>query len=306
VPDRKRLPKAADKKGERIEVAKNGTAMVKAPTKLYDGYIFDLDGTIYLGKELLPGAYRMVMMLRELGKRVVFLSNNPTRDVSMYVQKLEGLGLPTPAEEIVTTVFTTTQWLLQNAPDAVVYPISEEPLIRSLEAAGIKMSENPEEIDIVIASYDRKFEYKKLQIAFDAIYYHKRAYMICTNPDHFCPFPGGRGEPDAGAIIGAIEDCCQTKLKVNCGKPSPVMLNTIMNVIQLDASKCITTGDRLYTEIKMGIDANMDTCVVFTGETTPEMLAEAPIENQPTYALDRIDRLIPANLWADFGWTEDN
>ena len=92
------------------------------PQRMYDGYIFDLDGTIYLGSALLPGAYRLIIKLRELGKRVVFLSNNPTRDVQMYVDKLTKLGLPTPPEEIVTTVFTTTQWILQNAPDAVVYP----------------------------------------------------------------------------------------------------------------------------------------------------------------------------------------
>lgn len=284
----------------------DATSLVRVPDRLYDGYIFDLDGTIYLGKSLLPGAYRMITKLRQLGRRVVFLSNNPTRDVDMYVEKLEGLGLPTTKEEIVTTVLTTTQWLLQNAPDAVVYPISEEPLIRSLRAAGIEMSEDPTKIDIVIASYDRAFEYKKLQIAFDAIWFHKRARLICTNPDHFCPFPGGRGEPDAGSIIAAIEDCTGAKLEVNCGKPSPVMLNTIMNVMQLEASQCVTTGDRLYTEIKMGIDADMDTAVVFTGETSPEMLAETPEEGQPTYALDRIDRLIPKPLWEEFGWDEND
>ncbi len=287
----------------------NGTMvadLVKVPDRLYEGYIFDLDGTIYLGKSLLPGAYRLITTLRKLGKRVVFLSNNPTRDVSMYVQKLESLGLPTPAEEIVTTVFTTTQWLLQNAPDAVVYPISEEPLIRSLREHGIKMSEDPKEIDIVIASYDRTLVYKKLQIAFEAIYVHKRARLIATNPDHFCPFPGGHGEVDAGAVIAALEDSTQTKLEVNCGKPSPVMLNTIMNVMKLGVKDCITTGDRLYTEIKMGIDSGMDTAVVFTGETTPEMLADWPAEGQPTYALDRIDRLIPPELWKEFGWTDDD
>jgi HAD superfamily hydrolase (TIGR01450 family) len=276
------------------------------PDRLYDGYIFDLDGTIYLGKSLLPGAYRLITKLRELEKRVIFLSNNPTRDVEMYVQKLSGLGLPTTKDEIVTTVFTTTQWLLQNAPDAVVFPISEEPLKRALREAGIKMSENPEEIDIVIVSYDRTFDYRKLQIAFDALWFHKRAKMICTNPDHFCPFPGGRGEPDAGAIIAALEDCTGVKLAVNCGKPSPVMLDTIMNVMQLDASRCLTVGDRLYTEIKMGIDANMDTAVVFTGETTPQMLAETPAGNKPTYALTRIDQLIPKAMWAEFGWKDTN
>jgi HAD superfamily hydrolase (TIGR01450 family) len=281
-------------------------SLVKPADRLYDGYIFDLDGTIYLGTELLPGAYRLIIKLRELGKRVVFLSNNPTRDVQMYVDKLTKLGLPTPAEEIVTTVFTTTQWILQNAPDAVVYPISEEPLIRSLKNAGIKISENPEEIDIVIASYDRQLTWKKLQIAFEAIWFYKRARFICTNPDHFCPFPGGRGEVDAGPVIAAIEDATGVKLEVNCGKPSPVMLNTIMKVMKLDVNQCITTGDRLYTEIKMGIDSGMDTALVFTGETSPEMLASWDKKGWPTYALDRIDRLIPPVYWQEFGWTDAN
>jgi HAD superfamily hydrolase (TIGR01450 family) len=280
--------------------------LVKVPQRMYDGYIFDLDGTIYLGSALLPGAYRLIIKLRELGKRVVFLSNNPTRDVQMYVDKLTKLGLPTPPEEIVTTVFTTTQWLLQNAPDAVVFPISEEPLIRSFRENGIKMSENPEEIDIVVASYDRTLTWKKLQIGFEAMWYYRRAKLICTNADHFCPFPGGRGELDAGAVVAALEDATQMKLAVNCGKPSPVMLDTIMNVVGLKTSQCITTGDRLYTEIKMGIDSGMDTAVVFTGETSPEILAGWPAEGQPTYALDRIDRLIPHALWQEFGWTDTN
>lgn len=280
--------------------------IIKVPDRLYDGYIFDMDGTIYLGKSLLPGAYRLIMKLREMGKRVVFLSNNPTRDVQMYVDKLAKLGLPTPPEEIVTTVFTTTQWILQNAPDAVVFPISEEPLIRSLKDAGIKISENPEEIDIVIASYDRELTWKKLQIAFEAIWFYKRAKFIATNPDHFCPFPGGRGEVDAGAVIAAIEDATGVELEVNCGKPSPVMLNTIMNVMKLDVSQCLTTGDRLYTEIKMGIDSGMDTAVVFTGETTPEILNSWDKKGWPTYALNRIDRLFPPEYWQEFGWTDEN
>src|SRR5215212_359804 len=104
------------------------------PDRLYEGYVFDLDGTIYLGDELLPGAERLIL---KLGK----------------------LGLETPASEIVNTVVTMTEWLLQNHPDATVFPISEEPLKNSLEEAGIRMSGDPEEIDIVIASYDRGFEY---------------------------------------------------------------------------------------------------------------------------------------------------
>jgi len=271
--------------------------MVKTPDRDYDGYIFDLDGTIYLGGELLPGARQLVERLRALNKRVVFLSNNPTRNVEAYAEKLAKMGLPTPPEEIVTTVYTTTQWILQNAPEAVVYPISEEPLIRSLTEAGITISDDPEKIDIVVASYDRTLTWRKLQTAFEAIWYHKRAKMICTNPDLYCPFPGGRGEVDAGAVIAALEAVTGTPCEVNCGKPSPVMVETIMRAVGLAPEQCITTGDRLYTEIRMGISSGMDTAVVFTGETTPEMLEATPAEDQPTYVLDRIDKLLPERFW---------
>jgi HAD superfamily hydrolase (TIGR01450 family) len=280
------------------------SGLVRVPDRLYEGYVFDLDGTIYLGDEILPGAKRLIEQLRKQDKRVVFLSNNPTKDPRMYSEKLTRLGLPTSEEETVNTVVTMTQWLLQNEPDAVVFPISEEPLIRSLREAGIKMSEDPAEIDIVIASYDRTFEYRKLQIAFDAIWFHKRARLVTTNPDRYCPFPGGRGEPDAAAIVGAIEACTGAKCEVNTGKPDPIMLETIMQMVGLDVSECVMTGDRLYTEIRMALDAGMPSAVVLTGETTAEMLEAEPEENKPDYVLDRIDRLIPQELWEELGWTE--
>ena len=278
---------------------------VRVPDRLYDGYIFDLDGTIYLGSDLLPGARRLVEALRQLGKRVVFLSNNPTRDMRMYAEKLESMGLPTPEEEIVTTVFTTTQWILQNAPDAVVYPLAEEPLVRALTDAGITISDDPRRIDIVIASYDRNLTWKKLQIAFEAIWFHNRAKLIATNPDRFCPFPGGRGEVDAGPVIAALESATGRPLDVNCGKPSPVMLNTILAAIGIPVERCVTTGDRLYTEIRMGNESGMDTALVLTGETTVEMLAEAPRTDRPRWVLDRIDGLLPPEYQRRLGWAEE-
>jgi len=277
----------------------------RSPGRLYEGYVFDLDGTIYLGDELLPGAERLILKLREMGKRVVFLSNNPTKDPEMYAEKLTKLGLETPVSEIVNTVVTMTRWLRENHPDATVFPIAEEPLKNALREAGIKMSENPEEIDIVIASYDRGFDYRKLQIAFDAIWFHGRAKLVTTNPDRYCPFPGGRGEPDAAAIVGAIEGCTGAKCEVNVGKPSPIMLQTIMDLMGLDAKDCVMSGDRLYTDIRMGLDAGMPSAVVLTGETTAESLAEEPEENVPEYILARIDHLIPAELREELGWRDD-
>jgi ribonucleotide monophosphatase NagD (HAD superfamily) len=142
----------------------------RVPDRLYAAYLFDLDGTIYLGDELLPGARELVGALRERGLPVRFLSNNPTSDPEQYAAKLTRLGLPTPATEIVNTVVTMTRWLLEHAPGAVVYPIAEAPLHRALQAAGIRTSSDPAEIDVVVASYDRGFTYEKLQTAFDAIW----------------------------------------------------------------------------------------------------------------------------------------
>ncbi|MBA2619099.1 MAG: HAD-IIA family hydrolase [Rubrobacter sp.] len=285
------------------ETGPSGT--LPLPDKLYEGYVFDLDGTIYLGDDLLPGAKRLIGKLRELEKRVVFLSNNPTKSPKMYAEKLTRLGLPTPQDEVVNTVVTMTRWLLRNHPEATVFPISEEPLKRSLREAGIRMSERAEEIDIVIASYDRAFDYRKLQIAFDAIWFHKRARLVTTNPDRYCPLPGGRGEPDAAAIVGAIEACTGIKCEVNVGKPDPIMLETVMEMLGLGASGCIVAGDRLYTEIRMALDAGMASAVVLTGETTAETLAAESDESKPNFVLDRIDRLIPARMWEEFGWTQD-
>jgi HAD superfamily hydrolase (TIGR01450 family) len=287
---------------ERSKASRSGEFAL--PERLYEGYVFDLDGTIYLGDELLPGAGRLIPKLRELGKRVVFLSNNATRDPEMYAEKLGRLGLETPASEIINTVVTMTEWLLRNHPDATVFPISEEPLKSSLEEAGIRMSENPEEIDIVIASYDRAFDYRKLQIAFDAIWFYGRAMLVTTNPDPYCPFPGGRGEPDAAAVVAAVEACTGTKCRANAGKPDPIMLETALDLIGLGAKDCVLTGDRLYTDIRMAKDAGMPSAVVLTGETTAEDLADEPSESLPDYTLKRVDQLVPRHLWDEFGWEE--
>ena len=261
--------------------------------RLYDGYLFDLDGTIYLGDALLPGAFELVTALRRAGKETLFLSNNPTRDPQMYADKLGRLGLPTPVDRIVNPVVTMAAWIAQEAPDATAFVIGEEPLVRSIREAGIRLSEDPAEIDLVVASYDRGFDYRKLQIAFDALWQHGRARLVATNPDAYCPFPGGRGEPDAAAIIAAIEACTGKRCEVNVGKPDPLMLHTALRAISLPRESCVMVGDRLYTDIAMAVDAGMPSALVLTGESTPDMVARIPEDRRPTLVLERIDHLLP-------------
>ncbi len=267
-------------------------SLLYRPKRLYRGYLFDLDGTIYLGKELLPGAREILRQLRATDSKVVFLSNNPTRDPQMYVDKLRALGIPAALDEILNTVVTMTAWLLEHAADKKIFVIGEAPLRSALTAAGLTLTEDAREVDIVVASYDRTFEYKKLQIAFDAIAVHRRAILVTTNPDVFCPFPAGNGEPDAGAIVAAIEACTGAKCQVNAGKPDKLMLETAMRQIGLTPADCLMVGDRLSTDIAMGVAAGMDTALVLTGETTLPMLAQSDM--RPTYVLHGVHELLPA------------
>lgn len=281
-------------------------APLKFPTEFYDAYIFDMDGTIYLGDHLLPGVTRMVEELRRRDIPIRYLSNNPTKDPQLYLEKLERLGLPTDISEIANTVVTMTNWLKEHHPDAVVFPIAEEPLINAFKNAGIKLSDNPEEIDIVVASYDRTFDYRKLQIAFDAIWFHKRAILVATNPDRYCPFPGGRGEPDCASIIAAIEACTQTKCQIVVGKPNPEMLYECLVGLDVDLKHCVMVGDRLGTDIQMAVRVGMVSAMPLTGDSTWQEAVALPEKDQPTYLLDRVDRLIPQSAWEELGWTEDN
>jgi NagD protein len=253
----------------------------------YDGYIFDLDGTVYLGDTLLPGAVALFAQLRRAGRRVAFLSNNPTKNRAQYVAKLTKLGIQASLAEVVNTTYVMVEWLKANAPGATVYPVSEQPLIDELTAAGFAISERAGEVDVVIASFDRTFVYHKLQVAFDAI--RAGARLVATNPDRFCPVPGG-GEPDAAAIIAAIEACTNTRCEVNVGKPSPIMARTVGALLQLPPARCLMIGDRLLTDIAMGAEAGMDTALVLTGDSTRADLPAAP--HQPTYILDDLTALL--------------
>lgn len=280
--------------------------IVNLPTQFQQAYVFDLDGTIYLGDQLLPGAKRMIEELRRRGIPVRFLSNNPTKDPQQYVEKLAKLGLPTDISDICNTVVTTTRWLKENHPDAKLFPIAEEPLKRALREAGFTLTDDPEQIDIVIASYDRTFDYRKLQIAFDAMWFYKRAFLIQTNPDRFCPFPGGRGEPDCAAIVAAIEACTSMKCQVNLGKPSPIMLAEALSGLDVQIPHCTMVGDRLGTDIQMALDTGMGSACVLTGEATPDDIRALDEAHTPSWVIDRVDRLIPADVWRELGWTEDN
>lgn len=254
---------------------------------MYDAYLFDLDGTIYLGDTRLPGAAETIAALRAAGKRTIFLSNNPTKSRQQVVTRLAEMGITTTLADVVNSSFVLVQWLLREAPGARLFVVGEAPLQEELRAAGFRLTEQPGEIDVVVASFDRTFDYHKLQVAFDAI--NAGARLVATNGDRYCPVPGG-GQPDAAAVIAAIEACTGTTCDPIVGKPSPIMVSTIMEMLQRPPSRCIMVGDRLETDIQMGINAGMATCLVLTGDATRDKLATSGLA--PTYVVAQIDELL--------------
>jgi arabinose operon protein AraL len=233
------------------------------------GFIFDLDGTVYLGEGLLPGADRVIRCLRAEGRKVVFLSNKPLYTREDYAAKLTRLGIPTDPADVVNSTFVLIRYLGNTAPGAKVFVMGEPPFQREMEQAGFILTDNPEEIEYVVAAFDRTFDYQKLNTAFQAI--RRGAHFLATNPDRTCPIEGGE-IPDCAAVIAALEAVTEKKVEAVVGKPSPLCVQVILEIMGLKAEECILIGDRLETDIRMGLESGMKTALVMTGVTTSKTL----------------------------------
>lgn len=258
------------------------------PTRIFSGYIFDLDGTVYLGDALLPTAGETLTELHARGVRIIYISNNPTHPREDYAAKLTRLGVPTPVEDILNSTLVMVDFLKLRMPGGRLFVVGEEPLCVELRRNGFELTDQAQNVDAVIASFDRTFEYRKLQIAFDAI--RAGAHFFATNPDRYCPVPSG-GEPDCAAIIAAIEACTNRQVEAVVGKPSHYMIEAAIKLAGLPAEECLMTGDRLETDVQMGLDAGMSAALMLTGATPESALAASPI--QPTYVLRRLADLLP-------------
>ena len=235
------------------------------------GYIFDLDGTVYLGDNVIPGAPETIAALRKRGCGIVFLSNKPLQPREVYAEKLTRLGIPTSPDDVINSSLVLARYLVREMADATVFVIGEQPLVDEMVAAGLATSDNPEEIDVVIASFDRTFDYRKLNIGYQAL--RLGARFFATNADRTCPVEGG-DIPDAAAVIGALEGCSGRKVELVAGKPSAMIVDMVLGRLGLEASDCLMVGDRLETDILMGNKAGMSTALVLTGVTQQDALTQ--------------------------------
>jgi len=262
---------------------------LRRPTRLYEGYVFDLDGTIYLGEALLPGAGETIRRLREAGRPVLFLSNNPLRTREEYAAKLTRLGIPATADAVINSSYVLVRHLRRVAPEARLLVIGEASVMRELRTGNLTLTDDPGQTDIVVTCFDRTFDYRKLQQAFDAI--RAGARFIATNRDPYCPVPGG-GLPDCGAIVAAIEACTGRPVDEVVGKPSAIMAGVILERLGLPPASVLITGDRLETDLALAHGAGMASAVVLTGATDAAALADSAL--QPDYVLTSLPEILPA------------
>ena len=266
------------------------TALLRRPTRLFGGYVFDLDGTLYLGDHLLPGAAETVAAIRKHGARVAFLTNKPLERPAAYAAKLRDLGIPAEAAEVVSSTDALLRYLREAAPGARILPIAEPLITELLHEAGFAVVplDEPERADLVVVSWDRTFDYAKLLSAFRAVRHGAR--LVATNPDPFCPTPDG-DLPDCAAMLAAIEASTGARAEAIVGKPSAHMAATLLERLALPADDTLLVGDRLLTDVRMAQEAGMVSALVLTGATGPDDMLRSPVT--PDYVLAGIAEILP-------------
>jgi NagD protein len=259
------------------------------PNELFDGYALDLDGTVYLGDRLLPGAADTVQRLRSAGASVVFVTNKPLETSAQYAAKLTSLGIPAAPDDVVTAVDALVYYLSAYHAGAALLLISENVVAERLRQEGFPLVGNPAQAEVVVASFDRQFDYAKLHAAFRAVRHHG-ASIVATNPDPFCPTPDG-GLPDCAAMLAAVEACTGVRAEAIVGKPSKHMAAAFLERLGVDPGRAAVVGDRLMTDVMMAKQVGAAGILVLTGATTADVAAGAEIK--PDYVLAGIHELLP-------------
>ena len=241
----------------------------------YRGWLFDLDGTIYLGERLIPGADAAVGALRAAGRRVAFLSNKPLQTRAEYAAKLSRLGVPAAPDDVINSSLVLARHLRDRDPGAPVFVIGEPPMLEEMRAHGFEVRPD-EHVRWVVIAFDRTFDYAKLNTALQAV--KRGARLIATNPDRTCPVEGGE-IPDCAGMIAAVEAVTDRKVETIVGKPSPIILEVALAALGVPAADAAIVGDRIETDIVMGRRLGLGTVLVLSGVTRaddPRIAAVAP------------------------------
>ena len=249
-----------------------------------EAIFLDLDGTIYLGGEPIEGALDFLERLDQRGIRRFFLSNNSSKSVSQYLEKLTSMGIPANEQDILLSTHDLLSWLKKEGVTET-YLVGTEGMREMLEEDGIRTrSRSPQ---YVVLGYDTEINYEKLSTA--SIHLHSGVPMVASHPDIVCPSPDG-GLPDTGAYIDLFEATTGVRPIHICGKPNPGMILHKIEELGLLPDNCAMVGDRLYTDIEMAERSGVHGILVLSGEAT---MSDASVASQkPSLIVDSVASLL--------------
>lgn len=250
-------------------------------------WLLDMDGTIYLGEQVFPGTVPFLNRVRELGGRYMMVTNNSSKSVETYVEKVRRMGIDTEPEDFFTSVHATIDYLKVNHPGERIYAEGTRSFIEQLTDAGLDVTE---ELDrsatVVLLGFDTEITFEKINRTSEMLTGFKGAY-IATHPDLVCPTEYG-SVPDLGSmIIGYRYATGLSPLVI--GKPEPEMLLAAIHAAGVRKEDAVMVGDRVYTDIASGVNAGITTIGVLSGEASLKDYEQA--EKKPTYVFQDVGEL---------------
>ena len=235
-------------------------------------YLFDMDGTLYLGDRLYSFTKELLQRIRQTGGRYLFMTNNSSKSVSAYIQKLAGLGIAAERDDFITSSQATAYYLQKHHEGQCLYVCGTQSLKAELMQEGFAVTQDREKAQCIVMGFDTELTFQKLEDVSYLLLTREIPY-IATNPDLVCPTEFG-SVPDCGSVCQMIFNATG-KRPVVIGKPSALMPQLAMERLGYKKEQTCVVGDRIYTDIKSGLNAGITTVLVMSGETTPEILEES-------------------------------
>jgi len=253
-----------------------------------DAVFLDLDGTIYLGGDLIEGAEAFLRRCQDQGVQRYFLSNNSSKSVTQYLSKLHALGLEATEDDVLLSTHDLLAWLNENNITKT-WLVGTEGMRSMLEEQGIATASSKPEY--VVLGYDTELTYAKIAQA--SIHMHAGVPLVASHPDMVCPSPDG-GLPDVGAYLAMFKATTGVDPEHITGKPNPGMILHKIKALGLRPERCAMVGDRLYTDMAMASRAGVVGVLVLSGEAAREDVAALPegAEQRPTVIVNSVDELL--------------
>lgn len=247
-------------------------------------FVFDMDGTIYLGGKILPAARELLAYLNESGRSYLFLTNNSSADKYYYQEKLHKMGIDCQADDILTSGEATVRYLHTIKPQARIYILGMPSLEKEFTDWGFELTDT--DVDYVVLGFDRTLTYDKLATACKLL--RSGVPFLATHADINCPTEDGY-IPDCGSMLALIKASTGAQAQV-IGKPNTSFLQMAVQKLNCRSNELAMVGDRLYTDILMGINASVCTVAVLTGETSLTEIEQSSYK--PDYVCEDLSVLL--------------